>query len=178
MEFTPTGVDLPNVMTPGAWVIVGIVVAAVLASGAYVLVRFLQARIKWQPFPVAHPLSPMYYGKDHEPDAALLLMAVSTTLSLLVQHTTWRAADIMAALQGLRIYVQPTPSWDDNGRQVAGLSLDGAVMVGSDFAALLHECAHVCEERIDRTVRYDHAGWDAAGIRRAENAFAAWLGLR
>lgn len=165
--FRPEGVNLPNVMTPGAWVIVSLIIAAILAGFTFMLVRFLRDRVWWKPIP-GSPLEAAYFGKDHEPNLVRLNMALTVTVSLLVKHTQWKELDIVKALTGLRVYVQPVLKWQSGGQTVAGLTMGNTVMIGSDYAALLHECAHVCDEAIDKVIRYNHTGWDADGIRTAE----------
>jgi hypothetical protein len=176
-QFVPEGVNLPNVMTVGAWVIVGVVVAAALAGVTWMIVRALKDNyVPWQQLP-GSPQSALFFGKDHTPNVVRLHAALTTAQTFLIKYTTWNAVAVVHALQGIRIYVMPTTAWiDGQAGKVAGLDPSGpTVVVGSDFAALLHECAHQCEEVIDHAVDYAHAGWEAKGIRHAEEEYIAWL---
>jgi len=176
-KFVPEGVNLPNVMTPGAWVIVGVVVSCALAGLIWMIVRVVQTTyIPWKHLPDS-PLEAKYYGKDYTPNLTRPNEALNTAQALLIKNTTWKAVDVANALHGIRVYVMATPAWVDfQAGKVAGLDPAGpAVVVGSDFAALLHECAHQCEDFIDHVIEYDHKNWGAKGIWTADAAYTEWL---
>lgn len=171
--FRPEGVNLPNVMTPGAWIILGVIVTAILAGFTYMLVKYLRSRIPWKPL-IGSSFRASYYGFNHDPDPIRINQCLNTAASFLVQYSTFGEAAILKALQGVKIYVQPTPAWMHAGEEVAGLTQENVIMIGSDYAALLHECAHVCEEAVTGGYSYDHAGWDQKGIRTAESEYDHW----
>lgn len=174
-EFVPEGVNLPNKMTLGAWVILAIVVTAILAGVIWMVARLITSRIPWKKLP-GNAMNVTYYGEGFEPNVMLLSMAFTAVCDFLVEHTTWKGPDIVRALMGTNIYVKPTKEWKDGVQEVAGLDPEGSwVLVGVDFAALLHECAHQVEDVVDHKVDYAHAGWEAKGIYKADAAFSKWL---
>lgn len=171
--------DMPNKMYPGTWVVVGIVLAAILGGFTYLLVRLLKSRVPWKKLP-GYP-SASYFGKDHEPDTALLVECLKKTQLLLSTHcgprqSKWTSEAIVGALRNIRIYVMNEDKWvDEWGRKVAGIQAGRNIILGRDLAAFLHECAHRCEEVIDRERDMAHATWEGDGIRAAVDEFSAWL---
>jgi hypothetical protein len=171
-----------NVPTPLAeslaspWVILGPLLACIAAGFCYLIYRLLSVRVSWRQLSQSWP-NARYAGKNgYEPDRVLLALALSKTVELLAMHTKWPREQVRAALDDVHVYVHVAYDWVDAwGRRVAGLSEGRYVQVGRDLAALLHECAHRCEEVIDKERDDAHATWVADGIREAESAFALWL---
>ena len=177
--------DMPNKMYPGTWVIVGIVLAAILGGFTYLLVRFLKSRVPWKKLSTDFPRA-RYFGKDHEPNTKLLTLCLHQAIQLLAKHSQivagptgpakWSPAVVAKALQDARIYVMNEDKWvDEWGRKVAGIQAGRNLIIGKNLAAFLHECAHRCEEVIDKERDMDHVSWVGDGIRAAEEEFSSWL---
>lgn len=164
--------DAPNTMGAGTWALLAVVLAAILGGGVYLVVRYLKSRVPWMALPGTPAL---YYGHNHEPDTELLTQCLSKTLELLAKYTKWTYP--AEAFKGLKIYVREFDWWvDETGRKVAGTQSGEIIAVGRNLASFLHECAHRCEEVIDRERDMEHATWATDGIRAAETEFHAWLG--
>lgn len=175
----PTGLNMPNVMTPGAWVIVGVVLAAIIAGITVMIVRARKATyIPWKPLPLYSP-SARYFVKGGAPlDLVFLVAALREAERLLAQHTKW-STTVHAAFENVRVYVMDTESWDMNGVKVAGLDPSGrSVVVGPSLAALCHEMAHQCEEKLENLIDYGHTRWGLNGIAAANDEFDTWLSRR
>jgi len=150
--------------------IVGLTLAAILGGFAYMLIRFWTPWKRLSDFPEAR-----YCGRKHEPDVQLLALCLHQTIQLLGE-TKWGRLRVAEALRDVHLYVMDTDSWvDEFGRKVAGIQSGQRLFIGRNLAAFLHECAHRCEEVIDRERDMEHATWDADGIRSAESEFDAWL---
>ena len=87
----------------------------------------------------------------------------------------WQGPTCSSALGDVRIQVMPTEKWQQlGGPDVAGEAGDW-VRVGSDFMALAHELAHLCERRLDGVEDRAHRTWTTRGIRKAEAEYEDWL---
>lgn len=180
-----TGLNMPNKMYPGTWVLVGVVLAAILGGFTYLFVKWLKSRVPWKRLPQNPALR--YYGKDHEPSASLIYDCWLKTQELFVKHCTpvqpkWTKEAVSKALGNLRVYVMNADKWPEvgtsgtlTGRTIAGWQAAYVIAVGKNLAAFLHECAHRCEEVIDRERDMDHLTWVKDGIRAADDEFSAWL---
>lgn len=175
--FRPEGVNLPNVMTPGAWIILAVILSAILAGFIYMYTRFRKDQIPW------NTLAGFYSAKFFvEPgnetfSAARLVAALKKSEELLKKHTQWTSEQLQAAFKRVCVFVKKDNSWQDQaGREVAGQDPSGkVVVVGADFAALLHEMAHQTEEVADKIIDYAHSRWIIKGIRAAEAEYLEWL---
>lgn len=102
-------------------------------------------------------------------DIAMVTSAVDHAFACL--ERVWARERIEAALRGWRINVLPVETWTSasSGQTVAGETFldQGLILVGPSLAALAHEIAHVCEDRIDNVVDYAHATWSGRGIYEA-----------
>jgi hypothetical protein len=182
-----TFLDMPNKMYPGTWVVVGLILTAILSGFIYVLVKYLKTRVQWKKLPL-YP-SASYFGKNHDPNTVLLVDCLQKSMELLSKHSrhggppnngiNWGFSAVQRALRDVRIYVMDTDAWvDEFDRKVAGIQAGRNLFVGKDLAAFLHECAHRCEEVIDKERDMEHTGWVGNGIRAAEDEFHLWLKLR
>lgn len=160
-------------MTPWTWAVVAVVGAAVLAAFARL------GWIWWKRFHVPwRTVSPglQLYSNGADVDPARVIAAVLVAQTALGRNGPWSPEAVRRATFGLRVYVRPTETWiDGHGRKVAGLSLGLVVHVGPSLAALCHEMAHVCDERLGRRVDYSHASWVENGIRAAVIEYETWL---
>jgi hypothetical protein len=165
----------PNVMQPGTWVLLGVVVLAALAGVALIIYRVVKAQPKWKP--LEGTMDARFAGKGFEPDGTFLASCFKQSIVLLLKHcTAWPPLSVARALRDVDIYVMAQPKWVDAwGRTIAGAQEGRVLVIGNDFAALLHECAHRCEEIIDNERDMDHVTWAADGIRAAENEYHTWL---
>jgi hypothetical protein len=183
-----TGLDAPNVMWPASWILLGIVVAAILTGVTIMVVRLIKSRVPWKKLP-AYP-SAAYFGKNHEPDVALLAECLQTSMALLAKHSQltnkkWTFPQVEKALRGVCIYVMDVDKWPETnsvgtptGQTIAGAQIEERLIVGKNLAAFLHECAHRCEEEIDNERDMKHLTWVEDGIRAADEEFSAWLAVR
>ena len=178
-----TFLDMPNKMYPGTWVLLAVVLLGILGGFTYMLVRYLKSRVKWKRLPGT---TAKYFGKSHEPNVELLAACHKKSAELLAKHSQystppgglikWSLSAVTKALSDARIYVMDEDKWvDEWGRKVAGIQAGRNLIVGRNLAAFLHECAHRCEEVIDKERDMDHVTWVADGIRAAEDEFAVWL---
>lgn len=175
--FRPEGVNLPNVMTSGAWVILAVILSAILAGFIYMLTKWLKTQVPW------NTLNGFYSAKFYvEPgndtfSAARLSLCLNKSEELLKLHTRWTADQLFAAFRKICVYVKKDNAWVDQwGRKIAGDDPVGKVVaVGADFAALLHEMAHQVEDIVDKMIDAEHVGWVSRGIRAAEAEYIEWL---
>jgi hypothetical protein len=161
-------------MHPGTWVLLGVALLAALTGVAFIIYRVVKAQPKWQPL---GPMGVRVAGKGFEPDGTLVAACFQQSITLLLKHcTAWPPLSVARALGDVDIYVMDTTKWVDSwGRTIAGAQEGRVLVIGYDLAALLHECAHRCEEVIDNERDMDHSTWKADGIRAAENEYHAWL---
>lgn len=173
-HITPEGVNLPNVMTPGAWVILGIVLACVLAGFGYMFYKYwTKIRIPWNGLKGYRQAAVYVEPGNTTYDAARLVAALSEAERLLKQYSPFTAAQFDAAFQNICVYVKKEDVWDG---KIAGLDPSGkVVVVGANLAALLHEMAHQIDEVDDKSVDYAHSTWKTQGFEAADAAFQEWL---
>lgn len=172
-----TGLNEPNIMTPGAWIIIGIVSACIIAGAVWVFIQYwTKIRVPWNAL-VGYRSAKVYVEPGNTTyDASKLVKALTESELLLKQYTQYTAAQFDSALQNICVYVKKDNAWVDGGAlKVAGEEEGGVVMIGADFAALLHEEAHLLEEVVDKIVDYDHTTWPAKGFTAADAAFQEWL---
>jgi len=176
--FRPEGVNLPNVMTPGAWALVIGIIAAILSGFGFMFFKYwTKIRVPW------NTLGGYYSAKFYiEPGnttfiAVKLVLALQKAEALLQKHTKWTAVQLKTSFEKICVYVKKDNAWVDYwGRKVAGEDPSGKpVVIGADFAALLHEMAHQAEEKVDKAIDEGHVHWVEKGIRAAEDEYITWL---
>jgi hypothetical protein len=175
-HITPEGVNLPNVMTPGAWVILAVALSAILAGFIYMYTRFRKDQIPWNKL-VGFYAAKFFVKPVNEDFSALrLVAALKKSEELLLKHTKWTPDHLSGSFNRICVYVMDTNAWRDKmGVEVAGQDPSGKiVVVGKDFSALLHEMAHQAEEA-ENIYDYAHANWIVKGIRAAEEEYLEWL---
>lgn len=82
----------------------------------------------------------------------------------------WDPNCVNTSLRGTVIGIEPTPTFESWGIQVAGTSEIWPypqMHLGSDLRALAHELAHLAEWGCDRTFNREHVGWGERGIYAA-----------
>jgi hypothetical protein len=163
------------------WIIIGPVLAIALTAIFVVGWKVLRSLYPpWKPLPGYYPGAMYMAPKDVPP--ALIVKRLQRAETELINNTRFTAANLALVGHLIRVSVRESESWSDLSRRlVAGQAgtdpeRGGYVVdVGRSMLALAHEMAHMCELVIDGQVQYDHAGWEAAGIRKAEEAYEAWL---
>lgn len=172
-----TGLNEPNVMTPGAWVILGVVVACILAGCTWLFVQYwTKIRVPWTPLAGYRQAKVFVEPGNTTYSAARLVACLQKSEELLKTATQYTAAQFDTAFQKVCIYVKKDNAWvEGGGQKVAGEEEGGVVVIGADFAALLHEEGHLLEEFIDKMVDYDHTTWPRKGFAVADEAFQQWL---
>lgn len=155
-------------------IIVGIVLIVVVLgiAAAFMVPAYLRQYVPWRILPNTtvkyHALAPI--------SEEALQAAYLEALVQLRNHTDFMPATLSKVPNELRIVVQKVNEWDSpmHGSKVAGIADATTVYVGIDFAALLHEMAHVAEF-IDGNIDHTHGTWIKRGIYRADDAFQAYL---
>ena len=152
-------------MTTGAWIVVGVLLAAILGGGTYMLISFLHnigAFRKWRkvgPWYVSGPVT----------DEHFLDCMTAAELALKVPPGTFR---------DLAVLVWDTPTVIYNDRKVSGLTAGkNDISVGSDLSGLCHEMVHVLELRTNGKTTLDHdtEAWLKPGGWYAKiSTFEAW----
>jgi hypothetical protein len=114
-----------------------------------------------------------WHGIDESKLKERLLLALGALSAV------WSTTNMYALLDGVHINVMPSTTWSDSftGRTIAGQSLPSGktVVVGSDYAALAHELAHVIEAGPGRLGFEDHASWARNGIQAAVDKYEGQL---
>jgi len=172
-----TGLNEPNIMTPGAWVIIGLVSACVLAGFLWMFFTYwFKVRVPWSS--LAGYYSAKFYEEPGNPNfsGARLVAALRKCEELLLKHTKYTAVQLATCFQRIHIFVKKDNAWVDQwGRKVAGEEGGKVIAVGADLAALLHEEGHLLEEMIDLIVDDNHTTWPAKGFDVADVEYQAWL---
>ncbi len=168
-----TGLNLPNVMTPGAWVIVGVVVLAALIGIGTILWKVWTRRVKWQPLLLGY-LGIQYFAVNNCVPADRLRMAVDKARAYLILNSKWPTSQVERALGGFNIYV-----FDDdvNAGKVGRFGYQSGNIIGVNrkLTTLCHEMGHLLHERVENIADYYHTRWDADGFTAAEKAYDDWL---
>lgn len=173
-----TGLNEPNIMTPGAWIIISIVGACIIAGGVWMFFKYWTTiRVPWNGLAGYRQAAVYVEPGNTTYNAARLVAALQKSEELLKQYTKYTAEQFEAALQKICVYVKKDDAWKDgSGTKVAGLDPEGTVVVvGANFAALLHEMAHQLEDIAEKFVDYDHKTWASKGFDVADAAFQEWL---
>jgi hypothetical protein len=114
-----------------------------------------------------------WHGLDENKLKECLLLAIGAL------NAVWSTTNMYALLDGVHVNVMTSPTWSDpfTGRTIAGQSLPSSktVVVGSDYAALAHELAHVIEAGPGRLGFEDHASWASSGIQAAVDKYEGQL---
>lgn len=159
----------------GALVVAGVVV---LLASLGVVFGIVLPWLKAQPVFRALPLLPSVKASGVVNDA-LLASAITRAVDELVAHGAWRRHEVEATvLRGIRVTVRPEVRWQDaHGQWVAGLCIVESrdLIVGTDFAALCHELAHLVQWDVEGREEYGHETWTLRGVTQAVDAWQAWL---
>lgn len=156
-------------------VVVAGILLVIIGAVVAMLLRWRKiAHIPWQEIP-GYPTSARYFVEG-ELSPTFLVDALREAERLLAVHTKW-GSNVVKVFDDVHVYVRDSESWKDLwGRTVAGLDPTGhVIVVGASLAALCHEMAHQAEEKLDRVVDSEHAGWGPKGITTAIDAFDAWM---
>ncbi len=174
-----TGLDMPNKMYPGTWVVVGLILAVIVGAIAFMVHRWWKnTYVPWQPIYGYYPGS-KWFSKLKDTDQKFIAEALQAAESFLIERTKWSAANLALVGHHVRVYVMDSESWVDLwGRKVAGLQVEYTLVVGPSLAALCHELAHLCEMVLDKEQDDAHATWASDGIAAAVNDFDEWLQKR
>jgi hypothetical protein len=174
-----TGLDMPNKMYPGTWVVVGLIIAIIVGAIGFMVYRWAKSSyVPWQPIYGYYPGS-KWFSKLQGTDQKLIAEALQAAESCLIERTKWSAANLALVGHHVRVYVMDSEKWVDLwGRKVAGLQIEHTLVVGPSLAALCHEMAHLCEAVLDKEQDNAHATWAADGIAAAVDDFDVWLGKR
>lgn len=91
-------------------------------------------------------------------------------------RAVWPDDQLHALLDGTFVIVMPSERWYQitSGRNVAGECIPGqqTINIGSDYAALAHELAHMMEAGPGRLpVNENHEGWSKNGIEAAIQSY-------
>ena len=155
-------------------VVVGIIllISVVGIAAIFIVPAFLRQRIPWRTLPNTtakyHALVPI--------SEKALQTAYLSALVQLRTHTDFMPATLNKVAGDLHIVVQSVKDWESpmHNSKVAGIADGKTIYIGVDFAALLHEMAHVAEF-IDGAIDNTHATWIKRGIYRADDAFQVSL---
>lgn len=106
-------------------------------------------------------------------DEGRLIGAVESAWVALALHRCFPSSTLLQAKEVLHVMVQRVPSWHSpqHGGNVAGVTSGHVVYVGSDFAAVCHELAHLCEFLEMGAYDFEHGTW---GVRRIQVAVDEW----
>ena len=166
-----SGLNLPNVMTPGAWVLLSVALVAVLIGVGFILYRVWSKRVKWVDLNFR---GVQYFAQDSEFSADFLAKAFTVAVNALVANARWPASVVERALLQFKVYVFA----DDVNAGVPGRSgyQSGNILgVNRKLTTLCHEMGHLLHERIEKIVDYDHTRWMSDGFERAERVYSDWL---
>jgi hypothetical protein len=160
-------------VTPGAWIIVGWVGASALAGLGYMVWRYFHRMPKWR------DLGFRGIGYAFEPGAVeippvQLQAALNVAFGYLLLKTRWPSVQLNDALEDFKLYIYASDEYAGT-LHVAGYENEGIIGVNHRLTTLVHELGHLCQERIDNFVDYDHVRFEADGILKAETAYASWL---
>jgi hypothetical protein len=161
-------------MTPGAWVIVSVVIALVLSGGIYLFTRWLKGRIPWAVFASEFPNARAYSSVGI--DVPRLVACLKKAQECLT--AVWTPEQVSKVVSTIHIYVHPTEAWVDglSGIKEAGASGGGDVIeVGLSMAALCHELAHACQGQLENVLDNAHGTWEAKGVWKALSAYDVWF---
>lgn len=166
-----TGLNIPNVMTPGAWALVSAVLGIVLIGFIYLFVRWWQAQVKWQPLGF---MGVKYFAEDAMFDKQRLVDAIDKARAFLILNSHWSTAQTDKALTGFKVYVFAD---DVNAGKVGifGYEKDGVIGVNRKLTTLCHEMGHMLQEAVGGYVDYYHVKFDTDGITAADKAYGDWL---
>lgn len=168
-----SGLNLPNVMTPGAWALLGIAGTAIIAGIVFMLWRMWSERVKWKSLEF---MGVKYFAEDVGFSPDFLRQAVDKARAFLILHTRWPTAQTDKALGGFSVYVVADDMYVD-AKKHTGTELDGVLRVNRKLTTLCHEMAHLLHERVG-IVDYEHARWEPDGFLLAERAYDDWLANR
>lgn len=166
-----TGLNAPNVMTPGAWVLVLLVLAAGLVGIGVMIWKVWSDRVKWTPLGF---LGIQYASMDPTMEPRRLADAVSAAIAALMENTKWPGALVSSTLQNFKVYVYADPV-NAGAVGVTGYEEDGVIGLNRRLTTLCHELGHMLQERIDRVVDLNHTNFGADGILKAERVYSDWL---
>src|SRR3990167_859821 len=158
------GLNLPNVMTPGAWVIVAVVLAAIAVGIGIMLWRVWQQRTRWRSLEF---LCVQYYAQDASFSADFLRNAIDKARAFLILNGRWSTAQTDRALVAFNVYVYA----DDVNAGKPGLygyEKDGVIGTNRKLTTLCHEMGHLLHERLEKIADYNHERWMPDGFTKAE----------
>jgi hypothetical protein len=165
------GLNLPNVMTPGAWIIVAIVAAAVLAGIGYALYRAWDSRVRWVPLGFA---GAQYFAEDFNFKPRFLNAALNFAIGCLIENSKWPQAVTASALQNFKVYVHADDKYAGKPG-ISGYQSGDVIGVNRKLTTLCHELGHLLQERIDHLIDYEHVKFKSDGIDNADREFSDWL---
>ncbi|TAL42390.1 MAG: hypothetical protein EPN91_08400 [Salinibacterium sp.] len=166
-----SGLNLPNVMTPGAWVIVAVVLTAIALGVGAMVWQLWSSRVKWQPLGF---MGVQYFAVNGCVSAERLTAAVDKARAFLILTGKWSTAQTDKALGGFNIYVFDHET--EAGKPgISGSQLGNVVNVNRRLTTLCHEMGHLLQERIEGIVDHNHVRWETDGFVKAERAYSDWL---
>lgn len=168
------GLNLPNVMTPGSWVVVIIVTVVVVAGIGFMLYRVWDSRVRWTPLGFA---SIQYFAEDQGFEPKKLYEAVNFAIGCLISDSKWPESITVTMLQSFKVYVHADDKYAGKPG-TSGYQNGDVIGVNRKLTTICHELGHLLQERIDHITDYEHARWGSDGFVKAEGAYSAWLNGR
>lgn len=164
----------PADMTPAGWAVLGTVLAGALTGFGVFLKNFLNGQVKWKELNPADGRKILYYTKARPERPERIDAAVQNAILCLMKNSRWPAGKISWACRDFKVYV-----YDDDqlagSPGLAGYEEGGVIGLNRRLTTLCHEMGHLCQERIDGPVDYNHTTFEADGINKAERAYSDWL---
>lgn len=166
-----SGLNLPNVMTPGAWVLLSVALVAVLIGIGFIVYRVWRERIKWVDL---HFRGVQYFAQDGNFSAGFLTAALNAAVNALIANSKWPPSVVDKALGSFNVYVfADDVNAGKPGR--AGYQSGDILGVNRRLTTLCHEMGHLLQERIEKVVDYEHSTWLPDGFVAAERVYSDWL---
>ena len=137
-------------------ILIGVLmIAVVFAIAAAVMIpAYFRQRIPWKPLP---GVPNVQYHSPGPVDEAKLARCFLAAIAALRVHADFSARAI-DHLSNVRIFVEQGDTW-----HTTGAAKGEQVYIGTNFAALAHELAHVAEF-VEGSIDLAHASWGRRGI--------------